>query len=183
MPRRASPSRPIQDPEFWRPLWTPGPGRRGRPKVQATRYYEDYPAPNPLPNDGLCRLWQGAIDGDGYGVMADHHRGRGYKKYAHRWVYEMAYGPIIPGLVVRHRCDNRLCFRLSHLELGTVADNNRDAQERGHLGPVRVMAPSEVEAIMARRAAGELWKVIALDYPQYSLATVKRAKDYINDNP
>jgi len=180
MPRRASPSRPIQDPEFWRPLWSPGPGRRGRPKVRVVRNLADYPPPNPQPTP--CRLWQGAVDQDGYGMLAGNHLTR-TKRAAHRWVWEAANGPIPTGMVVRHKCDNRPCYRLSHLELGTVADNNRDAQERGHLGQVRAMAPSEVEAIMARRAQGEVWRVIAVDYPQYSLATVKRAKDYIRDNP
>ena len=84
--------------------------------------------------------------------------------YAHRWVWEAVNGPIPKGLVVRHKCDNRLCFRLSHLELGTVADNNRDTAERNHLGPVRTLSPSEVEAILARRAAGESWKQIHADY-------------------
>jgi hypothetical protein len=169
----------VTDIEYWRPSVAPGPGRVGRPKVQVERTLANFPAPTPQPTP--CRLWQGAIDGDGYGQMADWKRGRGHKKYAHRWVWEMANGPIPPGLVVRHKCDNRVCFRLSHLELGTVADNNRDASERGHLGGVRVMAPSEIRAIMARRATGELWTSIAADYPDYSLATVKRAKDYIHD--
>ncbi|HEU0067826.1 MAG TPA: HNH endonuclease signature motif containing protein [Nitrospiraceae bacterium] len=115
--------------------------------------------------------------------MADNHLGRRRKKYVHRWVYEMVYGPLKPGLVVRHKCDNRVCFRLSHLVKGTVADNNRDAQERGHLGQVRLIAPSEVRAIMARKNQGEIWTEIAKDYPQYSLATVKRAKDYLKDLP
>lgn len=171
----------VTDIEYWRPSFQPGPGRSGRPKVTVRRTLDDYPAPTPQPTP--CRLWQGAVDSDGYGHMADRNRGRGHKKYAHRWVWEAVHGPIPVGLVVRHKCDNRVCIRLSHLELGTVADNNRDAQERGHLGPVRVMSPSEVAAIMARRATGETWTKIAVDYPQYALATVKRAKVYFNDNP
>lgn len=171
----------VTDIEYWRPSFQPGPGRQGRPKVTTRRTLADYPPPTPQPTP--CRLWQGAVDSDGYGHMADKGRGRGAKKYAHRWVYESVYGKIPKGLVVRHRCDNRVCIRLSHLELGTVADNVHDARDRGHLGPVRVMAPSEVAAIMSRKAAGETWEKIHVDYPQFSLATVKRAKDYIRDNP
>lgn len=122
------------------------------------------------------------MDGDGYGMLSSYeHHGRRTKKYVHRWVWEMARGPIPKGMVIRHRCDNRVCFRLSHLEIGTVADNNRDAQERGHLGSVRVMPPSVVREIWARRSGGEKWVTIIPDYPDYSPATVKRVKDYICD--
>ena len=170
----------VTDIEYWRPSFQPGRGRVGRPVVVVERTHRDYPAPTPQPTP--CLLWQGAVDKDGYGCLS----GRGItnnhtKIRAHRWVWEAVHGPLYPGLVVRHKCDNRVCFRLSHLELGTVADNNRDAQERGHLGPVRAMAPSEIASVMARRATGELWTSIAADYPQYSLATVKRAKDYVTD--
>ena len=167
-----------RDPEFWFPIdELPPPPRRGRPRVFVTRRLVDYPAPTPQRTP--CRLWQGAVDGDGYGQMADYHRGRGHKKYAHRWVWEAVNGPIPKGMVIRHKCDNRVCFRLSHLEIGTVADNNADASERGHLGPARTMPPSMVREIWARRQTGEIWTSIAADYPDYSLATVKRVKDYI----
>jgi len=150
----------------------------GRPVVHVKRTLADYPPPTPQPT--LCRLWQGAVDRDGYGVFTRKHQGdkRLYKR-VHRWVWEQAMGPIPEGLVVRHRCDNRVCFRLDHLELGTVADNNRDAQERNHLGPIRAMPPSIVREIWFRHEAGESYRKIAPDYPEYSLATIKRVKDYI----
>jgi len=63
-------------------------------------------------------------------------RGPGYgghrnQQFLHRWVWEQVNGPIPPGFVIRHKCDNRPCFRYDHLELGTVADNARDTVERG----------------------------------------------------
>jgi HNH endonuclease len=156
------------------------PWRAGRPRVYVDRRVADYPAPNPQPTP--CRLWQGAVDRYGYGTLSgrgkavsnNHHT----KIKAHRWVWEMAYGPIIEGLVVRHLCDNRLCFRLSHLELGTVAENNSDAAGRNHLGPSRALSPSDVDAIIARRAAGEQWKQIHADYPHVGLTTVRRAGQF-----
>lgn len=55
----------------------------------------------------------------------------------HRFVYEEMFG-LIPGdLVVRHKCDNRICINPEHLELGTVADNIRDRDERGRHKPLR----------------------------------------------
>lgn len=35
------------------------------------------------------------------------------------------------GLFVLHRCDNPKCIRVSHLFLGTIADNNHDAKAKG----------------------------------------------------
>lgn len=49
----------------------------------------------------------------------------------HRWIYSEMYGPVPDHLVVRHKCDNGLCVRPDHLELGTKADNSRDMVERG----------------------------------------------------
>ena len=107
--------------------------------------------------------------------MGTSHLGKRRKYTAHRWVWEMVHGPIKRGMVVRHRCDNRLCFRLSHLELGTVADNNRDASERGHLGPVLVLAPSEVARLFDLRDQGLSYAQIHPHFAdKVSLATIKR---------
>lgn len=43
-----------------------------------------------------------------------------------REIYKLNYGEIPKDLVVRHKCDNRMCINLEHLELGTHADNTRD---------------------------------------------------------
>lgn len=166
-----------RDPEFWFPANEKRVGRVGRPKVRVTRRLEDFPPPNPQPTP--CRLWQGAIDQDGYGILSNHQDRVRWR--AHRWIWVQKFGPIPDGLVVRHKCDNRLCYRTSHLELGTVADNVDDARQRGHLGPARKLPPSAVREIWRRHEAGESYPKIATDYPEFSLATIKRVKDYIHD--
>lgn len=50
---------------------------------------------------------------------------------AHRKIYEECFGEIPHNLVVRHKCDNRLCVNPEHLEIGTYKDNNHDAIKRG----------------------------------------------------
>lgn len=78
---------------------------------------------------GDCIEWTATRAWDGYGVIDV--RGKQYK--AHRISYEVHFGPIPAGLIVRHRCDNRPCVNPEHLEIGTHADNTRDAIERGRI--------------------------------------------------
>ena len=76
-----------------------------------------------------CWEWTASRQTNGYGQI-----GVGTRPHlAHRVSYELHYGDIPDGLVVRHKCDNRLCVNPDHLLTGTAADNVRDAQERGRL--------------------------------------------------
>lgn len=55
----------------------------------------------------------------------------GRKEWAHRVAYELVYGPIPAGMVVRHSCDNGRCCNPTHLLIGTQADNLADMRQRG----------------------------------------------------
>src|ERR1035438_2085813 len=61
-------------------------------------------------------------------------RVNGKRTSLHRWIVEQVEGPLLPGEVVRHKCDNPPCFLYEHLERGTKADNSRDMVERGRSG-------------------------------------------------
>ena len=49
---------------------------------------------------------------------------------AHRASWVLHYGPIPAGVLVLHKCDNPLCVRPDHLELGTQHKNISDAVKR-----------------------------------------------------
>lgn len=51
--------------------------------------------------------------------------------YAHRFSYLLFNKKLDPDLLVRHKCDNRLCVNPYHLETGTHQDNMRDRNIRG----------------------------------------------------
>ncbi len=74
-----------------------------------------------------CFEWKGAKVTGGYGVK----RWRGKNQYVHRIAYEWAHGPIPPGNVVMHTCDNRCCVNPDHLRAGTQGDNLRDMHAKG----------------------------------------------------
>lgn len=76
-----------------------------------------------------CWLWTGHLL-DGYGRV--HHNGR--RMGAHAWAYMTFKGPLKPGLVIHHECDQRNCVNPDHLEQITQSENIR----RGDMGQFRL---------------------------------------------
>src|SRR5215469_13377270 len=77
---------------------------------------------------GQCRLWLGSKDGKGYGQIW----WQGRLIPAHRAAWEVAHGPIPPGLDVLHRCDTPACINAwDCLFVGTPADNAADMVAKG----------------------------------------------------
>lgn len=101
------------------------------------------------------KIWSGYADG------------KLIMEYAHRVGWFLVYGD--PGdQHVRHTCDNPLCQNPAHWVLGSHQDNMNDMAERGRLVNVRgerhgktTLTADAVRDIRARRAAGQVYRVIA----------------------
>ena len=64
-----------------------------------------------------CLLWEGYRNKGGYGK--------------HIEIWKLAHGKVPDGLIIRHKCRNKHCFNLEHLELGTPTDNAMDRKRDG----------------------------------------------------
>lgn len=83
-----------------------------------------------IPDLDSCWPWLGSCSKAGYGTV----QARAVSPqplYAHRIMWELAYGPIPEGMDVLHKCDNPPCCRPKHFFLGTQQDNNSDRDSKG----------------------------------------------------
>lgn len=67
-----------------------------------------------------CWVWLASIWNSGYGQFFP---GGGKNVSAHRYSYELAFGPIPDGLVLDHLCGNKRCVNPFHLEAVTHREN------------------------------------------------------------
>jgi len=80
--------------------------------------------------DDDCWPWTGARDRDGYGVF----KLRMVQHRAHRIVCAEVHGAPPAGRdKAIHSCDNPSCCNPRHLRWATIADNNRERDERGRV--------------------------------------------------
>ena len=80
-------------------------------------------------SDTGCWEWHGVRNQRGYGQVSV----TGQIRATHRVAWELTHGPIPPGMIVCHRCDNPPCVRPDHLFLGTHRDNTVDSMTKGRL--------------------------------------------------
>jgi hypothetical protein len=100
--------------------------------------------------------------------------GGGARTGAHRFSWQLHFGPIPDGMLVCHHCDNPPCVRPDHLFLGTDADNNEDARRKGRMRPpphprgpdhYRVkLSDADVRDVIAQRRDGISVHMIAARY-------------------
>ncbi len=72
-----------------------------------------------------CLLYTKCLDANGYGIS------RNKYVHRHRWQLDNPGVTLTPDMHVRHKCKNRHCFDIEHLEIGTAVDNARDRRRDG----------------------------------------------------
>lgn len=117
--------------------------------------------------DDACWPWMGCDNGNGYGIARINKK----TNHAHRVAYILSTGEILKDrmIIVRHKCDNKMCCNPKHLELGTHADNVSDWQlrlfdQKGEHNFAAKLTEEQVKEIRQRWANGEQQKNLAVEF-------------------
>lgn len=116
-------------------------------KLLTRTTFEDTPRPDYKGEtlSTVCRAWQGATGGGGYGqAWWD-----GKVRYAHILAWEDEHGPVPDGLQIDHLCRNKPCWNPAHLEAVTFAENLRR-------GARPVLSPDALRRRTAKTRAARL---------------------------
>jgi hypothetical protein len=101
-----------------------------------------------------CIVWQGAQNTKGYGCFAVDR----VAQLAHRLAWEDVYGPIPEDMTIDHLCRVRTCVNVAHLELVTIAENNRRKKTPGglHVGDTCIAGHPITELTVYRHPRGHV---------------------------
>lgn len=128
-----------------------------------------------------CLEWTGSVVRGGYGYIIRKRK----KIMAHRYWYELHVGPIQPGEVLCHRCDNPRCIEPKHLFIGSQAENISDKvrksrQARGEKIATAILTAEQVVALRQEYAEGARQVDLASKYGihQTSVSLIVRRKNW-----
>ena len=115
--------------------------------------------------ESQCWEWIAAKDRDGYGLY------RNVKMVkAHRFSWELYFGPITNNLLCLHKCDFPSCVNPYHLFLGTHHDNVQDKVSKNrqkaavHVGTLNTNVKLQESDVLKIRNDNREAKVIAEQY-------------------
>ena len=95
--------------------------RRGETREERFWFWVNKRGPNG------CWEWSGARFWTGYGLVSIN----GKTVTAHRYAWQITKGPIPEGLLVLHKCNNKICVNPEHLYIGDYGDNMADRINSG----------------------------------------------------
>lgn len=127
------------------------------------------------PTEDDCVIWVGAIADDGYARFWTGPTERaGPVLRAHRYAYQLRFGHLPKGVMLKHSCDITVCVNAKHLAVGTDRQNRIDRSLRRNSYPGLPMASGlrihTTRADVARKIRADvlahgydrdrLWKII-----------------------
>ena len=124
----------------------------GLPKIVGSGGEAEAILKHSVENSMGCWLWTGRRQNYGYGQITVDSR----DKLIHRISYEAFIGPIPKGLLIRHRCHEKLCCNPLHLEPGTDRDNWLDMIVDGH---TRLIEQDGSANLMAKLTEDEVYEI------------------------
>jgi len=142
--------------KHWQRMYKTGSLERTRPEWASV---EERFLSKIAPADGNgCRVWTASRTARGYGNFNIGGRSVG----AHRYAWELANGPVVPGHELNHKCNNPPCVTVEHLEQVTHDQNmkymaicGRAKPLRGEAAPNAKLTEKDIREIRARIARGE----------------------------
>jgi len=127
---------------------------------------------------GDCWIWTGYKTQTGYGKLCFNSN---KVVTASRVSYELFYGPIQPGMLICHSCDNPSCVNPNHLWQGTHMENMMDMVEKGRQNAK--LLPIDVYNIRKLWDSGysqnEIIKIYDVSSSQISNITARRIWKHI----
>lgn len=118
------------------------PVKPGDPPVRPIDYTVNH--------DG-CWVWNWSVHPKGYALVLF----KGKPRKAHRVAYELVYGPIPEGQIIRHLCGNPSCINAEHLCAGTPKENAQDMVLAGNQHAQK-LSPVDATEIRSLFAKGEV---------------------------
>lgn len=123
-----------------------------------------------------CWIWTHSKTHQGYGSFA--YNGKRYS--AHRFSWELVYGPVLDRKLVCHNCDNPSCVNPKHLFVGSYKDNAADMLLKGRGNKGVKLSPSIVRLIRTSDlSTKELSSLLGIDISTVYSAKTKRSWKFV----
>jgi hypothetical protein len=129
---------------------------------------------------GDCIIWVSGKFAKGYGAFTFTENGHKRQVRASRMAYELFVGPISPGMIVRHTCDNPSCVNPKHLVIGTHQDNMNDMKARNRSAKRERNGNSKLSSELVKKIRDDYRSqdAISKEYgvAQSTISRIKRGK-------